>query len=92
MIISEKSHLPYKVAYSQVPGIRAWITLGAIMQPTPDRTGRGNCGRWDIIGAESINRGMEKIYVKTESMYILEVVSIAMGLHFWESREARQGL
>ena len=45
MIISEKSHLPYKVAYSQVPGIRAWITLGAIMQLTPDRTGRGNCGR-----------------------------------------------
>ena len=49
-------------------------------------------GEWDVRGAESINRHMEKIYVKTGSMYILEVVSIAMGLHFWESWEARQGL
>ena len=35
---------------------------------------------------------MEKIYVKTGNTYILEVVSIIMGLCFWVLWEARQSL
>ena len=28
------SLLPYKVIYSQVPGIRTWVSLGTVIQPT----------------------------------------------------------